>query len=54
MDIRGQRVHLAEPVLEKAIASATELGLLWIVHGKGTGSLRSGVHDFFATASPSE
>ncbi|WP_069790827.1 endonuclease MutS2 [Cyanobacterium sp. IPPAS B-1200] len=46
VDIRGQRVHLAEPVLEKAIASATELGLLWIVHGKGTGSLRTGVHDF--------
>ncbi|MBE9222106.1 endonuclease MutS2 [Cyanobacterium stanieri LEGE 03274] len=46
VDIRGQRVHLAEPVLERAIASATELGLLWIVHGKGTGSLRTGVHDF--------
>ncbi|AFZ47507.1 MutS2 family protein [Cyanobacterium stanieri PCC 7202] len=46
VDIRGQRVHLAEPVLERAIASATELGLLWIVHGKGTGSLRNGVHEF--------
>ncbi len=46
VDIRGQRVHLAEPVLEKAIAAATDLGLLWIVHGKGTGSLRNGVHEF--------
>ncbi|MGY6530238.1 MAG: endonuclease MutS2 [Cyanobacterium sp.] len=46
VDIRGQRVHLAEPALERAIASATDLGLLWIVHGKGTGSLRSGVHEF--------
>ena len=46
VDIRGQRVHLAEPVLERAIASATDIGSLWIVHGKGTGSLRSGVHEF--------
>jgi len=46
VDIRGKRVHLAEPLLEKAIANATDIGSLWIVHGKGTGSLRSGVHDF--------
>jgi DNA mismatch repair protein MutS2 len=46
LDIRGKRVHLAYPLLEKAIASATEIGILWIVHGKGTGSLRQGVHEF--------
>ncbi|MBF2058079.1 MAG: endonuclease MutS2 [Cyanobacterium sp. T60_A2020_053] len=46
VDIRGQQVHLALPTLEKAISSATDFGLLWIVHGKGTGALRSGVHDF--------
>lgn len=46
VDIRGKRVHLAEPLLEKAIASATDIGTLWIVHGKGTGSLRAGVHEF--------
>lgn len=46
LDIRGKRVHLAYPLLEKAIASATEIGTLWIVHGKGTGSLRQGVHEF--------
>ena len=46
IDIRGQRVHNAESVLEKAIASATEIGVLWIVHGKGTGRLRQGVHEF--------
>lgn len=46
VDIRGKRVHLAEPLLEKAIANATDIGSLWIVHGKGTGSLRSGVHEF--------
>lgn len=46
VDIRGKRVHLAYPILEKAIASATDMGTVWIVHGKGTGSLRQGVHEF--------
>jgi len=46
VDIRGKRVHLAEPMLEKAIANATDIGSLWIIHGKGTGSLRTGVHEF--------
>lgn len=45
VDIRGQRVHNAEPILEKAISSATEMGTLWIIHGKGTGKLREGVHE---------
>ncbi|HIK37019.1 MAG: endonuclease MutS2 [Geminocystis sp.] len=48
VDIRGKRVHLAYPILEKAIASASEMGTLWIVHGKGTGALRRGVHEFLA------
>lgn len=48
VDIRGKRIHLAYPILEKAIAAATDLGSLWIVHGKGTGSLRKGVHEFLA------
>jgi DNA mismatch repair protein MutS2 len=46
VDIRGKRVHLAEPMLEKAIANARDIGSLWIIHGKGTGSLRTGVHEF--------
>ena len=46
IDIRGQRVHHAEAELEKAIAAATEMGVLWIIHGKGTGRLREGVHEF--------
>lgn len=49
LDIRGKRVHLAIPDLEKAIALATEIGTLWIVHGKGTGSLREGVHEFLSS-----
>jgi DNA mismatch repair protein MutS2 len=36
----------AEVDLESAIATATESGVLWIIHGKGTGKLREGVHDF--------
>ena len=45
VDIRGKRVHLAEPILEKAIDNAIEMGTLWIIHGKGTGTLRKGVHE---------
>jgi DNA mismatch repair protein MutS2 len=46
VDIRGKRVYHAEAELEKAIAAATEMGVLWIIHGKGTGRLREGVHEF--------
>lgn len=48
VDIRGQRIHQAESALEQAIATATAAGshVLWIIHGKGTGKLREGVHDF--------
>ncbi|MGV2828705.1 endonuclease MutS2 [Myxosarcina sp. GI1(2024)] len=46
IDIRGSRVANAEVDLENAIASATESGVLWIIHGKGTGRLRQGVHEF--------
>ena len=46
LDIRGSRVAHAESDIESAIAKATESGILWIVHGKGTGRLRQGVHDF--------
>ncbi|MGK7945312.1 MAG: Smr/MutS family protein, partial [Microcystaceae cyanobacterium] len=46
LDIRGCRVAEAEGDLENAIAKATESGVLWIIHGKGTGKLRAGVHEF--------
>ena len=45
VDIRGSRVADAEPVIEKAI-SENMGGALWIIHGHGTGKLRSGVHAF--------
>ncbi|WP_036482295.1 endonuclease MutS2 [Myxosarcina sp. GI1] len=46
LDIRGSRVANAEVDLENAIASATESGVVWIIHGKGTGRLRQGVQEF--------
>lgn len=47
IDIRGARVADAERELEAAIAKAIPTsGALWIVHGKGTGKLRQGVHQF--------
>ncbi|WP_267383734.1 endonuclease MutS2 [Cyanobacterium sp. uoEpiScrs1] len=46
LDIRGSRVAEAEPNLENAISKSTQSGILWVIHGKGTGKLRQGVHDF--------
>jgi DNA mismatch repair protein MutS2 len=46
IDIRGSRVADAEFELEQAISRATASGALWIIHGKGTGKLRQGVHAF--------
>jgi DNA mismatch repair protein MutS2 len=49
VDLRGSRVANAESDLERAIAQATASGVLWIIHGKGTGKLREGVHEFLKT-----
>lgn len=46
IDIRGKHVADAEFELEQGISKATQLGTLWIIHGKGTGKLRQGVHAF--------
>lgn len=45
LDIRGQRVDNAEIEIDNAMSKAIESGVLWIVHGKGTGRLRQGVHE---------
>ena len=44
VDLRGMRVAEAEAALEEAIAKAN--GLLWVIHGHGTGKLRRGVQDY--------
>ncbi|MEO0836725.1 MAG: Smr/MutS family protein, partial [Cyanobacteria bacterium J06642_3] len=46
LDIRGSRVANAEIEVDNAIAKAIESGTLWIIHGKGTGKLREGIHEF--------
>lgn len=46
VDIRGSRVADAEFELETAISQAMASGILWIIHGKGTGRLRQGVQEF--------
>jgi len=48
IDLRGDRVEGAESKLEKAINQATDSGMLWIIHGKGTGKLRAGVQEFLS------
>ncbi|WP_332991152.1 endonuclease MutS2 [Microcoleus sp. A006_D1] len=49
IDLRGARVSDAEIEIDRALSKAVEYGALWIIHGKGTGQLRRGVHDFLAT-----
>lgn len=46
IDLRGMRVSDAEIELDRALAHAIESGVLWIIHGKGTGQLKKGVHQF--------
>jgi DNA mismatch repair protein MutS2 len=46
LDIRGSRVGNAEIEVDNAIAKAIESGVLWIIHGKGTGKLREGIHEY--------
>ncbi|MEQ8754592.1 MAG: endonuclease MutS2 [Coleofasciculus sp. G1-WW12-02] len=46
IDLRGSRIADAEVDLEQAISKAIASGVLWIIHGKGTGKLRAGVHEF--------
>jgi DNA mismatch repair protein MutS2 len=46
VDIRGQRVANAEAEIERGIGKAYQSGIMWVIHGKGTGKLREGVHEF--------
>lgn len=46
IDIRGSHVADAEIEIDGGISKAIEQGVLWIVHGKGTGKLRQGTHEF--------
>ncbi|MGB3513448.1 MAG: endonuclease MutS2 [Microcoleaceae cyanobacterium] len=46
IDIRGSRVADAQIDVDRALSKSIEYGLLWIIHGKGTGKLRQGIHEF--------
>lgn len=48
VDVRGQRVMNAETEIERAIGKAYQSGIMWVIHGKGTGKLREGVHEFLS------
>ena len=45
IDIRGSRVAAAEQQIDQMLANRAE-GTIWIIHGKGTGKLREGIHQF--------
>ncbi len=49
IDVRGQRVDSAVIEVDRAMNAAHASGILWIIHGKGTGKLREGLHDFLAS-----
>jgi DNA mismatch repair protein MutS2 len=49
IDVRGQRVDAAVIAVDRAMNAAYASGLLWVIHGKGTGKLREGIHDFLSS-----
>jgi DNA mismatch repair protein MutS2 len=49
IDVRGQRVDAAVIAVDRAMNAAHASGILWVIHGKGTGKLREGIHDFLST-----
>lgn len=51
LDIRGYNIEEAREKVDKYIDEAVIAGLneVWIIHGKGTGLLRKGIHDFLKT-----
>ncbi len=48
LDVRGMLVNESESIVEKFIDDAAIAGLrhVLIIHGKGSGALRKGIHDF--------
>lgn len=49
IDLRGKRTSEAESELDRMLGQIHDFGAIWIIHGKGTGQLRKGVHEFLAT-----
>ncbi len=51
LDIRGHNIEEAMDKVDKYIDDAVMAGLheVWIIHGKGTGALRKGIHEYIKT-----
>lgn len=63
VDLRGMRAHEVESALDSAIDRSVQMGSLWIIHGHGSGRLKSVVREYlrghphvdsFQEASPSD
>lgn len=48
IDLRGQRVDSAEPLVDRAISKSLAMGTLWVIHGHGTGRLGDGIREFLS------
>jgi len=46
VNVLGERTEAAEPLIEQAMSRAMSVGVLWIVHGHGTGRLKRGIREF--------
>jgi len=48
IDLRGMLVEEGTEVLDKFLDDAvlSGIGLIWVIHGKGTGAMRAGIQDF--------
>jgi len=53
VDVRGETVDSAILVIDKFLDDAllSSLGQVRIIHGKGTGLLRKGIHDYLKSLS---
>ena len=51
IDVRGETVDSAELLIDKFLDDAvlSSVGVVRIIHGKGTGLLRQGIHSFLKT-----
>lgn len=45
LDLRGKRVSEATLEIDRTLGQILDFSAIWIIHGKGTGQLRRGVHE---------